>query len=450
MDRRDYAKLQKQLCLNSQDYNNYSINSGNYSFGGQTKIKSIERKTDNIYVNVVVDHPEPTYNTADGPPLQPAYYLTGQTPINAEYNVTKTEVILDKASDYYCSVVRFTIPLDTTPLIICPIVPNQSNPNLTPLIIGIQYNGVRYPMNLVYISQSILQAPTQNQPLQVITPYYYMYTYQSFITMINIALGTAWTNSGLLAALPGYMSPYFILDPTTSLISLIAPRHFASSSPIAPLVARPTIFMNTALSNYLDAFNLSFQGYDRSPINDDYYFILDTVTYPRPDQAYYPGGVIVPPATDPAAALPAAPYYYKYTQEYPVLEYWSSLRKIIITTNAVPVNNELAPTTDNQNTYLNVNQNGVNVSYPILSDFVPSIDGVAGTSRSIAYYIPTGQYRLIDLQSDSALQSIDLRIYWQDRDGNLYPLQISLYQQASIKLAFIRKDLYNNNIKSIE
>lgn len=452
MDRKEYARLQKQVV--DQHYKNYSIN--NISYGGQsmgqTKVKSIERTTDNIYVNVVIDHPDPIYHPGDGGPLNPQYFLTGTAPINAEYNVTKTDVILEKASDYYCSVIRFTIPLDETPLMICPIVPNQSlDRDLTPLIIGIQYNGVKYPINVTYFPQNIIDPkPVQNQITQVITPYYYIYSYQSFLTMINIALGTTWVNAGLLTLLPGYLSPYFVLDPTTNLISLITPKHFGETSPIGPLLGRPTIFMNSALRNYLDAFNLSFQGYDRGIYNDEFYFVLNMVTYPRPDMAYYPPGVQVPTPTDPTVTRPAIPYYYKYTQEYSVLEYWSSLRKIIITTNAIPVNNELVPSTGNSNNYLNINQNGVNVSYPILSDFVPNITTAAGESRSIAYYIPTSQYRLIDLQSDSPLQTLDLRIYWQDRDGNLYPLPISLFQQASIKLAFVRKDLYKNNSKVIE
>ena len=84
------------------------------------------------------------------------------------------------------------------------------------------------------------------------------------------------------------------------------------------------------------------------------------------------------------------------------------------------------------------------MSYPILTDFVPNISAAAGESRSIAYYVPTSQYRLVDLISTNPLQKIDIRIFWEDRDGNLYPLEISIFQQASLKLGFFKKSLYNS------
>ncbi len=304
----DYKKLQEQLHQQPRGM----------QFGapyGSSRVESIERHIDNVYLNVVVDHPDPTYITAGAPPNYPLKTTTGEAPVNAEYNVTKNEIILKKASDYYCAVIRFTIPLDQVPILICPIVPNQGDPDLTPLIIGIEYgNGVaaRFPVNLTYLNQGILVPPVQDKILQVITPYYFMYSYQNLINMINIALGTAWVNAGLQALLPNYLSPYFFLDHTTNLISLVVPKHLTYGTPIAPTLFKPTIFMNSALAGFLDAFNVSFNGYNNAQGND-IYFILNIPTYPRPDLAYYPPGVIVPAPTDPAAVVPAQAYYYKYS-----------------------------------------------------------------------------------------------------------------------------------------
>jgi hypothetical protein len=86
----------------------------------------------------------------------------------------------------------------------------------------------------------------------------------------------------------------------------------------------------------------------------------------------------------------------------------------------------------------------VNSSLPIITDFIPNINS-PGESRSIAYYNPTSQYRLIDMVSDTPLQKINLKIYWVDISNNIYPLYVSVAQQASIKLAFIRKSLYKQS-----
>jgi hypothetical protein len=43
---------------------------------------------------------------------------------------------------------------------------------------------------------------------------------------------------------------------------------------------------------------------------------------------------------------------------------------------------------------------------------------------------------------EGPLYNIDLRLLWQDKSGNLYPIYISFSQQASVKLAFVKKSLY--------
>lgn len=428
-----------------------------------TKIVSVEKTTDNVYVNIVMDHREPGYvkGYSGGAPTvnQTTAYLLGEAPEEGRYDVTKNQAILDNCSDYYCSVVRFSIPLDQVPLMICPIVPNQTaifgagneNNDLTPLIIGIDYgsgggSGTKFPMNLIYLPQNPIftlpQGFVQNQTLQIINPYYFIYSYREFINMINIALETAYINAGLETLFPGYIPPYFYLDMNTNLISLVVPTFFINVT--APATVTPSIFMNAALASYLDAFNTSTMTYDSSQGNDIYFQLNGT--YPiTPEYYYYPAGI----ATPAAAALPGPPtlpYYYKFTQEYSVLEYWTSLRSILITTNTIPIRNEYLPGTNNSPNLINVNTNGSNVSYPVLTDFIPQIEGFAGTSRSIAYYLPTAQYRIADMVTETPLYKFDLQIYWVDRDGNLYPINLSLYQQANIKLAFFKKDLFKDTI----
>lgn len=427
-----------------------------------TRIESIEKTTDNVYLNVIIDHSEPNYvkGYTGGAPTdnQTTVYLTNENPQNGSYNVTKSDAILDRCSDYYCSVVRFSIPLDQIPLMICPIVPNQTallgagneNNDLTPLIIGIEYGAggadtTRFPSNLIYLPQNTINSLpngfVQNQPLQIIKPYYFIYSYREFINMINISLEAAYINAGLEAQFPGYIPPYFYLDQTTNLISLVVPTFFLNVT--APATVTPSIFMNAALASYLDAFNTSTQNYN-APQGNDIYFQLNG-TYPiTPEFYYYPNGIAQPTA----AAIPGPPTlpsYYRFTQEYSVLEYWSSLKSIIISTGTIPVRNEFVPGI-NSNSTVNVLQNGVTISYPILTDFIPQVEGSAGSSRSIAYYLPSAQYRLCDLLSDNPLFKVDLQLYWTDRDGNLYPLQLSLYQHANIKLGFFRKTLFKDMV----
>lgn len=361
---------------------------------------TISQVGDNIYVNVIFDD--------SGSNKDPEGNAT------AEYAVTQTIPILSKCDDYYCSIIRFAIPLDNVPLFIMPIEPNQSNGNLTPLIIGITSGGIDYPQNIIYVCENGNPGPPlQNQSTQVVTPYYFVFDYQNLITAINLALRNAYLASGLLNN-----QPYFYLNPSTGLINLVVDiTDFAPTATIINPNPVPTntIFINSALQSYLSAFQSRFVGI--SPIGKDYIFNLirfgfDT-TIPTP------------------FSLTAT--QKKFPQEYSTLQLWSSLRKILITTNSIPIISEYVPS----------NNSGISSTLPIITDFVPQID-FPGQNRSIAYYTPTTQYRLVDLKSSEQLNTIDLKIYWEDTSSNIFPLYISVFQQASVKIGFFKKSLYKN------
>lgn len=386
---------------------------------------TISQVGDNIYVNVTFNHDD----------------TQGNVPTPAEYAVTKTLPILSKCDDYYCSVIRFDIPLNGIPLFIMPIVPNQADPDLTPLIIGITYLGVNYPVNIEYLPDNILSPPLQNQTSQVITPYYFVFSFQNLINSINLALAEAVSLSGVKAVLDAIpaKTPWFYFDPVTQLISLIVPTLFTDP---AAVPGKPLIYVNAQLSTYLEAFQKSQVGFNQ-PQGHDFVFILDFPSFPAPpfpssnpypqsDKAFYPIPVGGP---DPAGVYT----YYKFTQEYPAMELWISLRKIVITTNSIPIISEYTPT----------NNSGISSTLPIITDFVPQIE-MAGDSRSIAFYNPTSQYRLVDMKSSEQLNTIDLKVYWQDDASNLFPLLLTVFQQASVKLGFFKRSLYQGGLNLIK
>ncbi len=393
----------------------------------------IYKENDNIYLNVIFNTPQ---INSTGTPIAPP---SGEQSFPMEYSATKTLAIIDKCSDYYCSVIRFDIPLYEIPLYIMPIVPGAQqtgppNPNLTPLIIGISYNGNPTPQNLIYIPENTLIPPIQNQSTQVINDYYYVYSVQLLITMLNIALTQSWRASGLAGLFPTLNTPYFYYDNTTELIELIAPSPFAYLT--APATAIPLIFINQSLLHYLNSFDWFFVGYNQ-PNGVDLYFIANNITplnsltpvppqvYPTEKQAYTPYGTT---PTNP-------PSYFIYTENYSTIQYWSSLRKIIITSGTIPIFYENIPANNN---------GGVATSLPILTDFVVPLSTI-GDGRTIAYYTPTAQYRLVDMNSDQPLYNINIKVFWEDIYLNRYPLYISVAQIASVKIGFFRKTLYKGS-----
>ncbi len=355
---------------------------------------TIYKENDNIYLNVVIGG-----------------NAKSESPVVAEYNVTKTMPILDKCSDYYASVIRFDIPMNEVPILIAPIVPNQGNPNLMQLKIGITNGGTDYVQNLIYSPDNVLPSPIQNQSTQVITEYYFIYTYGNMINSMNNGLQSAFVAAGSPG---GGIAPFILFDSVVQSLNLVVSNAF--------IVSGAQIFWNEWFNNFFDSVRDKFYGYNRPNGKD---FIVNITPYPGQTNKF-----IVP--SDPTGL------YFIFKNEYNVINYWNSLRKIVIASSTLPIVSENVPAYNPDGS-----QSDVAASFPILTDFVPNLE-YSGQSRSIAYYTPTSQYRLVDMLSDNPLYRVDLRLYWQDKSGNLYPITISVQQQASIKIAFLRKSLYKN------
>lgn len=349
----------------------------------------VERHIDNVYLNVVFQN-----MTLDN------------TEILAEYNVAKTIPVLDKPSNYYAAVVRFDVPLNAVPLLVIPIVPNQGNANLTPFTFTINASST----NVIYAPDNDYTAPVQNQMTQVITPYYYVYSFQNVLDAFNVALATSYTAAGSPG---GAGAPFFVFNPVTQLVGLVVSVAFIS--------AAATISINAALTNYLEGFRLVYLS-----ATNTLQFVLENNGI---------NGFAIPGQT---TAVASPPTFLLISQEYTSMEYWLSLRKIVLVSTTIPISYEYTPAYSPTG-----GQTGVSVSVPIITDFVPNIES-AQDSRSIAVYNPSAQYRLVDLLGDSPLYNIDLRIQWQDKLGNYYPMYIEPYQQASVKIGFFRRDLYEH------
>jgi hypothetical protein len=341
----------------------------------------IPKHIDNVYVNVVFQ------NTTGGEIL-------------ASYNETKTMPFIDKPNEYFLTVLRMDIPLNGVPLFIMPIIPNQGNPNLTPFIFSM--GGLSG--NVVYTPDNNHPAPIQNLPTQVISNYYYVFSFDNFISSINALLVNIAT-VGL-----SQPAPYFTFDSITQLLTL----HY----PLSLVTAGLTLSINAPTVNYFEGFRLFF-----NTTTDLFTFIV-------------PANSSTPVPTEPMAQPE-----YLITQEYNAMEYWLSLRKIVLLSNKIPINPEIVPAYSSTGS-----QTGQFNTLPIITDFVPNIE-TSAQSRSVAVYNPSAQYRLIDLIKNTQLYDLDLKLMWSDKLGNLFPIFIEIGQQASVKLAFLRKDLYQHKIE---
>jgi hypothetical protein len=430
---------------------------GQYPAQGLNKINKCGDSADNIYFNIEMSN---TFLLPCNPVNNITQFVMENKRIPAAYYENLSQKIVENPSQYYLTIARFLIPGTAIPIFIMPIINNQANPNLTPYQICLTYLGVDYPQNIIYYTEinDAIPVPTTAIPIQQNLPYYYVYSYKHMIRMINIAYATAY--AAVVAANPGPPlgfppePPVFIYDPVTQLISLVVPVEYLQ----APENPNPTIgiFANgNLLLNYLGGIEALSFG-DQSVNGKDFQFVIQyqynngyqafeqdpTLLANISNQYYTPGqpnvavptGVIYPPTPG------FSPHWLIFTQEYSTIQYWNSFRNIVFLSGTLPVQAEYIP--QNQISLLGGNlqssPQGAVAYRPILTDFEPLLSA-AGNSRSELQYFPQGPYRLLDLIGTSPLTKVDLSVYWEDKNDNLYPLYIFTGQSVSVKLLFIKK-----------
>lgn len=389
-------------------YNSYA----NYGRGFMQK----EDSTDNIYFNIEINN-----ILKSG---------TENNQIPAQYFENTSQSILTDPSKYYLTIARFSVPGSAIPIFIMDIINDQPNPNLTPYIICLSYNGVDYPQNIIYYPLNNFTAPTTAVPQQQITNgYYYVYSYYHMIDMINIAFASSF-NAMKTAnpSAPPTQPPFVTYDPESQLISLVVQKEYYYNG-ITPTV---DIYINANLLNtYLESIAANFYGYNQ-PNGKDFKFVIDLKYnngYPSDNS-----GKSINKYYTPGTTFSDLPDYLSYVQEYSMIQYWNSFKNIVFISGTIAVQGEYIPQKINSN----ISSQGAVAFRPILTDFQPSLE-TPGAGRTIMQYFPQGPYRLVDLVSTQPMNKIDISIFWQDKDDDLWPIYLNTNQSASVKLLFIRK-----------
>lgn len=351
---------------------------------------------DNIYVNV----------SFINNPIQPG---ASDSSIPISSAIAKNTSIIPDGSLYYLTVVNFSVPLIEIPLFIAPVIANSGSAQTMPLILGIFDGTTNFPVNLIYTGDSNITLPNQNDPLrQVESDGYWVYSYEKLASLLNVALSTAYTNSGSLG---GNGAPFFRYNSPLERLELIVNQAF--------LAAGGIIFMNSWTNKYIQSRRAFFYGYDLPQGRD-----LDFIT---PLDAQYNIDFPVGFTTNP----PTISSNLVYIQEWQSLQNISSVRQLLVTASSLKCQPEYIP-------FGNQSQNNSS-TLPIISSFLPSFDS-PGSNQSRAIYTPF-LYRFLDVQSTSSISQLDINFYWQDEFDDIHPIFLGVGETASIKLAFIKKEL---------
>jgi hypothetical protein len=112
----------------------------------------------------------------------------------------------------------------------------------------------------------------------------------------------------------------------------------------------------------------------------------------------------------------------------------SDFRRLVLLTSTLPIDTEIV------NSSIEGPGTSAASRLKILTDFEPS--ATPYDMRSVLQYAATNPYRLLSMNTETAVDEIDLAIYWEDPEQILHELLIPIGQTISIKLMFIKKELF--------
>jgi hypothetical protein len=137
---------------------------------------------------------------------------------------------------------------------------------------------------------------------------------------------------------------------------------------------------------------------------------------------------------------PSNEEYIAINQSYSTVPLMNPVKSIVFTTALLPILPEMvsAPQTIGATTSFQNDGNNANVQN-VLTDFEVQLENGEET-RPVVYYTPTAEYRMVDLQSNQPLTSIQLSVNWRNKFGQLIPLRLGTDGNAQIKILFRRRD----------
>lgn len=350
-----------------------------------------------------------------------------------DFNETRNQPYLNNPSNYFLSVVRFSVSTPTLPLFIPQPVVGSTDPNKLIYTITMEWTGASQTytaqVNLSFARQTQAVDPpaTPIAETDILNPYYYIYSYQWFIdVMVNPALIAAYNALNTLVVaggevLPSNYAPFMLWDPSadTAIINCDVSGYdfVALSEPIK-------IYFNTPMYNLFSSFSASNFGVN-APQGKN--FLISVYNTGFNTFKNVSNGIT----------------YIQVLQEYPTSPLWNPVISIVFSTALMPVVPELtaAPAVFTGGSGFSSSGNNSNLTN-ILTDLeVPLVQG--WETKPTVNYAPAAEYRLSDLFGSNPVSAINVIVFWKDRFGGLHPLTLAAGGSANIKIMFRRKDFNN-------
>jgi hypothetical protein len=352
-------------------------------------------------------------------------------PPNLIFTETRNNPIVSNAGDYYISVVRFQVETPTLPLMIPQAQIGQTDPNKLIYTITLTYtdptsgNHYEKQTNLTFIPQN-LNEPIPSPPIvqqDITSAYYFLNNFQHFILILNNAINQCFDDLEVDVVaggdtLPTSNAPFMEFDPINCLYTLNGDILGYETSNVNHI----SIFMNSplfTLFSSLEAYNFGNSGIVNGKNNQ---LILRNI---RNTNIYTP--------------VAPSPSYYQSYGEYSTSPLWNPVISLSFQAALVPIvpEQQSKPLIFNSDVLFGEGGNNSALSN-VLTDLQVFLTK-GNEYKPLIQYTPTAEYRMIDLQGNQPIRSIQISCFWKDRFGNLHPFTLASGCNASMKILFRKK-----------
>ena len=351
------------------------------------------------------------------------YYSNQDALQQIEFNETRNSNIVPRADEYYLSIVRFQVDSYSLPVFFADIEPNQSNINLMTSSITLSWYDIststetfgtqRYNTWVPNILYQQPKDPTLNPyGIQDISPYYNSYSFEHVIDIFNTTLSTAFDD--VKSNEPLASKPFFKWNSSELKVELYCDSVYFDSK--ATTGGYFNIYFNRPMFALLNSMPLKFRNRINASNGSIYKLLI-----------YNNNSCNVQTIDNKT--------YIKVEQEYSTISNWTPVTSIVFNTNTLPV-------VPNQISAPQLQINGIKISTSNTSQFSNIITDIATNEMSYLpnlLYTPSAQYRYIDLQTNTPIKQIDMKVFWRDKFGVLNPMLFPTGATATMKILFVKK-----------
>jgi hypothetical protein len=352
--------------------------------------------------------------------------LTSTVPaVPITFQETRSNPYLGKADDYYMSVMSFDIDTEALPVFICEPIVGYVSQTATPYVISF-YDGLSwFTQTITWVPQDIT-APVPPSPVPSNYndyPYYYAYTYDHFINLVNITLANLASNVGFTT------NPFITLKDGQVALNIADADIPAGGS---------ALFFNRELYYLFSSFSAIQIGNPLGgQLNAEFQLCINRNPTANNATKIFTDPTQTPPTT-----------HYNATQlqaEYSPFPFWNPVDSIVFTVQQLTTVPELiAKPFSLGNDTSNIGTNAD--AYYILTDFATPLQTGDEYHPNISYE-PQAEFRLTELYGEEQLSSLNFSLFWKDKFGALHPLTLEPGGTAYIKILFRKKTFYKDEVK---